>query len=109
MRLYEILVPVRDNTGTLIPQDTHKLLADRIVTIAGGVTLCEPVFGCWRNPDTGQVQGERMIPLRVACNSHDQWPLVIIECQLAYPDQQELMSYVVGEDVVFTKRFARHV
>ncbi len=68
LHLYEILVPGYDNDGHYIPVSKHQEWDEKVITIAGGLTLQPPLKGGWKDLDNKTVR-ERMIPVRIACSA----------------------------------------
>lgn len=109
MILYEFLLPVRSNDGSEIPDRIYKGLLGRILALAGGYTLPGKALGGWINGQ-GSTQVENMLPLRVACTP-DQAQEIVAMIADTFPDQESLMSYVLSDQVQFTRlqSFEEHV
>lgn len=63
--LWEIMVPCQYNDGTPVRTRHHKAWDEKVMRVAGGLTVLKPGHGTWVNE--GTVYQERMIPVRIMC------------------------------------------
>lgn len=97
VQLWEILVPTVRACGTPIRTRCHRVWDAKVREIAGGLTILQPVRGQWVSP-TGELFGERMIPVRIAC-SEEQIEL-ISDITARFYVQEAILYYRVSDKVV---------
>lgn len=98
-RVWEIMVPTHYQDGTYITLDTHQVWDQNICNIAGGLTLQPTVNGRWV-PTIGagrDLVAESVIPVRIACTDEQIDSVLAFTC--SYYDQEEVMAWVVSEEV----------
>lgn len=66
--------------------------------IAGGLTIYKPAKGQWVEPDSKDVYGERMIPVRIACTENQ--IRKIANFTIKHYRQLAVMVYVISEKVL---------
>ena len=64
IKLWEVLVPERDNAGKLFRIKHHRKLDKRIRKLSGGLTILKSAKGQWVHETTKKVVAEKMIPVR---------------------------------------------
>lgn len=99
--LWEILVPTVRPDGRPIRTRYHRVWDAKVRDITGGLTILPVAKGQWVAPD-GELFTERMIPVRIAC-SRDQIE-AIAEMTISYYDQQAVLAYRVGDEVILRRR-----
>lgn len=67
--VFQVLVPVADNWGALFGREKHDLFYDFVRERTGGVTILPEVKGQWRDPRTGKLFLESMIPVNIATSA----------------------------------------
>jgi len=97
--LWEILVPVKDNTGHEFPVKHHRQWDDRVREITGGLTIMRTAKGQWLDHD-GELFNEKMIPVRLACN--EKQARKVMDLTLAHYKQLVVMAYRVSDRVIVT-------
>lgn len=103
MRLYEILLPFALNdaqNGDDYSEERKEFLA-RVALSVGGYTLFPNINGYWR--DGAREYRERMIPVRVACES-TQWADIVTDAMDTFADQKSILWYVLADEVTFATR-----
>ena len=103
--LWEILIPMADNSGEEFAQDHHDAFLKQVADMAGGYTVGGVVTGAWRNP-VGHMQIERMIPLRMALPVNTTLGANVRLARLCnltreHYSQQAVMAYRLSETVRF--------
>jgi len=108
LNLYEITLPVADNTG----QPTKLVLAQweqAALRIAGGFTLMsEPVRGAWRDPSGGKVYTDYVRIYRVGCEA-PQLEALLGETFDLFPDQLAIFAACVGTAEVRERKDQRAI
>lgn len=95
--MYEILIPVADNTGKRFTPAHHRQWESIVRDMAGGLSACSTVMGQW--VDRGKVYRERMRPVRVACGARVIRRLARIAKE--HYRQLSVMVYPIAESVTF--------
>jgi len=94
MKMYEILVPVKNNDGETYNDAFHRHWDRKVVNQFGGLTILSPQKGKWGN------HNEEMIPVRIACHS-----IIGIKSVMRftkeYYKQKRVMAYEVSPNVLF--------
>lgn len=104
--LWEILVPTVSNAGKPFSVRHHRQWDQMVKTIAGGMTLVQPVRGSWIEPETGHEFTERVIPVRVMC-TREQIVEICKETARFYDQLAVLATLVATETVLVTNPHAR--
>jgi hypothetical protein len=97
--LFEILVPTIRSNGKPIRTRCHKAWDSKVRDIAGGLTIMSPVKGEWVYE--GDVYRERVIPVRIMCNSEQ--ISQIVKFSLSHYDQLAIMYYEITNNVIIVK------
>lgn len=92
MQLWEITLPARDNGGTPLHM-AHKNFRRFLLETFGGYTEGETARGAWRDPDTGKVYSESVIPYRIACEAEPS----LDEAFRLFPDQLAIFKAKIGD------------
>lgn len=100
MELWEILVPTKRNNGRPFTTRHHKEWDKRVRKLSSGLTIYTPAKGQWVDLD-GDLFEERMIPVRIACNSRTIQKIMDITAQ--HYDQLAIMAYCVSDNVVIKR------
>jgi len=100
MELWEILVPTKRNNGRPFTTRHHKEWDKRVRKLSRGLTIYTPAKGQWVDLD-GDLFEERMIPVRIACNSRTIQKIMDITAQ--HYDQLAIMAYCVSDNVVIKR------
>lgn len=100
MQLFEVLRPVKFNTGRAVPRSHHAAWERQVLDLAGGLTVCGAVAGQWRDPKSGKVYREPMQPVRIACMPR--LAKRIAELTKRHYDQKAVLCYSVSSNVTFT-------
>lgn len=97
-QLWEILVPHRIGRKTVqVPY--HREWDQKVVEIAGGLTLMRAAKGRWVSPATGKEHKELMIPVRIACS--EEQIVEIARLTLQHYEQECVMCFLISEKVLF--------
>lgn len=96
--MWETLVPTVRNEGRPYRTRYHRVWDKRVREISGGLTITPPVKGTWLS-DSGDLYMERMIPVRIACTSHE--IEAIAEFTKSYYNQLKVLYYCVSTTVRF--------
>lgn len=99
--LWEILVPTVSNGGKPFSVRHHRQWDQMVKTIAGGMTLVQPVRGSWIEPATGTEFSERVIPVRIMC-TREQIVEICKETARFYDQLAVLATLVATETVLVT-------
>lgn len=97
MILYEILVPTCRNDGRPISARCHRVWDNKVINIAGGITILNPAKGTWVSPK-GETFKERMIPVRILCTREQIEK--IIDMTIEYYEQEAVLAYVISSDTI---------
>lgn len=100
VKLFEILVPTRYNTGKPVRTKHHKEWDKVVRKVAGGLTILTPVKGQWKY--NNDVYAERMIPVRIACT--DGQIKKIAEFSIGHYKQEAVMYYALSNQVFFVEK-----
>lgn len=98
MQLFEIVLPVLDNSGADITP-AHKAWLLEALAKAGGYTRLGEVSGVWRDPNAGIVYPDTSVIYRVACWERVWRDLVSAAFDL-FPDQASIAWAEIGEMTV---------
>lgn len=104
--LWEILVPTVSNGGRPFSVRHHRQWDQMVKTIAGGMTLVQPVRGSWIEPTTGLEFTERVIPVRIMC-TRKQIVDICKETARFYDQLAVLATLVATETILVTNPHAR--
>lgn len=104
LELWEILVPTEKPShmkgkNRYFTTKYHKRWDEKVIKIAGGLTVFQPSKGAWVSP-CGKLFAERMIPVKIACNK-DQLAQIIWTTAKHY-EQEAVMAYKVSDTVLIT-------
>ncbi len=99
--LWEILVPTRHPNGDKTDIWFHKEWDDKVIRIAGGLTLFPTVRGAWGNLSEHGVY-EEMIPVRIACSYGDMQTIMAIT--MKHYSQEAVMVYKISDVVVIMEK-----
>ena len=94
MKLFEILLPLHNNSGISMHL-AHVQFQAYALHIAGGFTKCGVVEGAWRN-DAGIKMVDYLLPYRVMC-SPEQWAQIVARAFALFPDQEAICHSHIGE------------
>jgi hypothetical protein len=97
MKLWEILIPVCDNSGKRFAARHHATFEEMVRTMAGGLTKCAPVEGQWVDGKT--LYREKMQPVRIATTARNIKKLALLA--KAHYRQLAVMYYPLSEGAVF--------
>jgi hypothetical protein len=97
MRLHEILIPVKSNSGKTFSRKDNRQFADYVVSLAGGLSQGAPLSGQWA--DNGKIYRESMRPLRIACSARTM--AKIARKAREHFRQLSIMYYTVSNEVTF--------
>ena len=67
--LWQIFVPVTDNSGNEFTTMHHKKWDTKVRDISGGLTINKKSRGIWQIPMTGKVFEERVLPVLIVVKS----------------------------------------
>ena len=98
MNLYEILLPVEDNSGFDL-REPHRRFAVFLLETAGGYTVDTERTGAWRDPK-GNVILDRVRPYRVAGPNSLQWRMIVERAFELFPDQEAIFHAKIGEATI---------
>jgi len=99
MELWEILIPQADNEGMVFELSHHNTFDEFVRRYAGGYTIFRSAAGYWELPPEGGIYRERMIPVRIFCDSA---AIERIACFAKnHYDQKVVMYYLISRDVYF--------
>ena len=99
--LFEILVPTEKPSiikgkNRYFTTRYHRGWDQRVLAIAGGLTVLHPGTGLWMNR-SGKLYRERMIPVRIMCEPHQM--IEIVKMTGDYYKQEAIMYYQVSSAV----------
>jgi hypothetical protein len=97
MKLHEILIPVKSNSGRKFTREHNRIFSDYVVASAGGLSQGAPLAGQWR--DNGKIYRESMRPLRIACDARTM--AKIARKAREHYRQLSIMYYTVSNEVTF--------
>ena len=100
--LWQIFVPVSDNTGTEFPIMKHKDWDYKVRDIAGGLTINKRSRGMWQSPMTGKMFEEKMIPVTILCTKGEIEKILLMT--IAHYDQYAVMCYKISDDIMIIER-----
>ena len=101
LELWEVLVPTITNEGKPIRTRFHRVWDEKVRALAGGLTVLTPAKGQWVSPE-GATFVERMIPVRIACNSEQLEE--IMKFTIDYYKQEAIFAYKISDTVrIYTK------
>jgi len=95
--LWQIFVPVTDNSGIEFTVLHHKKWDVKVQDISGGLTINKKSRGIWQNPITGKVFEEQVLPVLIDCDLNDMEK--IMEMTLEHYNQEAVMCYKVSDEV----------
>ena len=96
MKLYEILVPTVRNNGKPFHLKHHRVWDEKVLAIAGGLTIIFPQKGKWVSNDK-KLFAERMIPVRIACTQEQ--IQIISDLTAKHYEQLAIFFYKVSDEV----------
>jgi len=67
MQVYEVLIPLADNSGRRFSRAHHSAWEAEVRKRAGGLSILPALEGQWVNK--GRVYRERIRPVRIACTA----------------------------------------
>jgi hypothetical protein len=97
MILYEILLPVQDNSHQDMAA-AHELFRAFLVDENGGYTMGRIQTGAWCN-ELGVVMYDYMVPYRVACDAVA-WRKIVASAFDLFPDQLAIFHAKIGEATI---------
>ena len=95
MKLYEIALPLRDNSGNALA-NAHARWKIEAVDIAGGMTERPEGQGYWRAPNSARMYIDEMRPYQFACDAPTFRKLVALARKL-FPDQIAFWTAEIGQ------------
>ena len=98
--LWEILIPLRWNSGEQIVESHHREWEENIKGIASGLTTFGIARGQWNGPDG--FQEEFVAPIRILCSSSD--IRSIASMTLEWYQQVEIMYYLISSEIHFLRK-----
>lgn len=101
LALWEILVPAHTPKGKEIDVAHHAKWDEKIVNIAGGLTILKPVKGAWKSEQSGLIK-EDVIAVRIACT--EQQISKIIDVTMDHYSQKAVMVYKVSDTVIIREK-----
>lgn len=96
-QLWEVLVPVADNSGAEYELAHHHAWDDEVRLITGGLTIMRTAKGQWEDSQ-GNLYAERVIPVRVMCD--EERIRAIMELTLHHYGQLAVMAYKVSDQAL---------
>ncbi len=90
--LYEILVPVCYQEGSVIPMEHHGIFDAEVRKISGGMTILRSAIGEW-----GETR-ERVIPVRFMAYESEVHSLMIFAHR--HYKQKAIMAYKLSSDIM---------
>lgn len=96
--LWEIALPVFTNDGRDYG-DAHMTWQAKALHIAGGYSQRPVGHGAWRDPKSGEVYVDHMMPYRVAC-SPEAFGALVDEALRCFPDQVAIYTARLGEATI---------
>ena len=91
--MWEILVPVKDNSGNKFPLSYHNEWDNFVENLTGGLTVMRPAKGRWISPIGTKVH-EKMIPCRIRCSEED--INKIVDFTIKHYNQEAVAYYLVS-------------
>jgi hypothetical protein len=95
--LWEVLVPVKANSGEDFTVQHHQQWDDRVRAITGGLTIMRTAKGQWVAED-GVLFSEKVIPVRVACDELQ--AREVMQLTMAHYGQLAVMAYEVSSRAI---------
>lgn len=95
-KLWEILVPAKENKSPDIMRTLHEKWDEKVSEIAGGLTILKSTKGRWKH--AGKVWKERMIQVRIAATKEEMEKIAKITSE--HYNQRAVMYYLVSEEAV---------
>lgn len=100
MQLYEIVLPVEDNSGNSY-EGSHIAFREWLLNEIGGYTQQPNSAGGWKD-ESGRSYYDILTPYRVACESK-QWDSVISKASQLFHDQLALMWSNIGTATIWER------
>ena len=97
MNLYEIALPIRDNSGRETTKARLNWEAEALL-IAGGYSQFAPTTGFWKD-DTGKVHRDVCLRYQIACDSV-MWRTLVKHAFRLFPDQLAIYHARIGEATI---------
>ena len=95
--MWEVLVPVSDNSGRPHARLFHRAWDAEVEKIAGpNSTLMAPAKGRWEGIEEG------MIPVRIICTAEQ--IARVVDLTLAHYDQIEVLAYRVSDKILMGRK-----
>lgn len=99
MKLYQFTIPTHTNSG-LSYEAARKAWETEALRIAGGYTKPDSYSrGAWRDPATGRVYLDQVIPYAIACERNVRDVLEVTFWHL-FPDQEALLVTCLGDATI---------
>ncbi len=99
MKYFELVLPLADNKGRLIPQH-HKILQDYILTNAGGLTiLAGGSTGLWVDERKATVYRDSLAIYRVA-TTDEIFAQIVAEAFRLFSDQETIFHAEIGNATI---------
>jgi hypothetical protein len=89
--VYQILVPVADNSGRDWPIAHHRAWDKRVSDLSGGLVLCPVLSGRYHEIN------EKVIPVQVACELATLFDILSIT--KAHYEQEQVMAWKISDEV----------
>lgn len=103
MQLFEIVLPVLDNSGQSY-EGSHIAFREYLLDAVGGYTLEPNAAGGWRD-DKGTTYLDVVTPYRVACEP-EQWAHVVNKAAELFSDQLALFWSNIGTATIWERKAA---
>lgn len=100
MKLYEIVLPVEDNSGNSY-EGSHIAFRTWLIDEIGGYTQQPNSAGGWKD-NTGRCHYDIVTPYRVACET-EKWDSVISKASQLFSDQLALMWSNIGTAAIWER------
>ena len=97
MTLYEILLPVEDNSGATLG-GAHRRFVMFLLDTAGGYTVGNERMGAWRDP-RGCLVLDRVRPYQVTCEDAA-WRKIVARAFELFPDQLAIFHAKIGDATI---------
>ena len=102
MKYFEIILPLADNKGRLVPQ-RHKLFQDYALTNAGGLTIVGGEHaGLWSDERTGRIYRDALAIYRVA-TTDEIFAQIVAEAFRLFSDQEAIFHAEIGTATIASR------
>lgn len=100
--MWEVFVPMTNNNGEKFTVEYHREWDKKVRDISGGLTILKLVAkGQWVNEE-GDLEHDKIIPVRVACTPMEFAQILEITCE--HYSQDMVMGFKYGEVVTYRKQ-----